>query len=348
MDVGEATCTSVVGVGSTGALACGENCTLDTSGCSSPPEKPSCKGLAKNCGASENDDCCATDGVTGGAFPMGRSEGGSDADPGGKSDEQPEHSVTVDSFGLDRYEVTVGRFRKFVGAVVDGWRPAAGEGKHTHLSSGQIAGESGWNTEWNSHLHGSKSTWDGNGALACHEKFRTWTPEVGTDENKPQNCVNWYQAYAFCIWDGGFLPTEAEWEYAAAGGSENQRYPWGWQAPNKTLTSYGCLFSGTSQCEAADLPVVGSTPSGKGKYGQMDLAGSLFEWNLDRYEPLWYDSYSAPGSCANCANVSVGSDHVMRGGSFHLGIVHLRAASRVPGTPASRGDGVGWRCARPL
>ena len=45
------------------------------------------------------------------------------------------------------------------------------------------------------------------------------------------NCVNWFEAYAFCIWDGGFLPSDTEWEYAAAGGSLQREYPWGSTAP---------------------------------------------------------------------------------------------------------------------
>jgi formylglycine-generating enzyme len=53
--------------------------------------------------------------------------------------------------------------------------------------------------------------------LACHSTNQTWTDTVGSHENLPINCINWYEAYAFCIWDGGFLPSDAESEYAAAG-----------------------------------------------------------------------------------------------------------------------------------
>jgi formylglycine-generating enzyme required for sulfatase activity len=277
---------------------------------------------------------------------MGRSSSGSDAFAQGDSNEQPEHEVLVDAFGLDRYEVTVGRFRKFVAAVVGGWKPAAGSGKHAHLSGGQIPGETGWNTSWNSHLHGAKSTWDSNGALACESTFATWTPEAGANENKPVSCVNWFQAYAFCIWDGGFLPTEAEWEFAAASGGENRLYPWGAQAPDNTRAVYNCAFSGVGTCEAADLAAVGSTPAGKGKYGQMDLAGNLWEWNLDWFGDPWYGMHSAPGSCKNCANVEGGSWRMLRGSSFLDDAYYLRAASRVYTEPADRYEVVGVRCAR--
>ena len=56
-------------------------------------------------------------------------------------------------------------------------------------------------------------------AMRARVRIATWTNTEGSQENLPINGVNWYEAYAFCIWDGGFLPSEAEWVYAAAGGS---------------------------------------------------------------------------------------------------------------------------------
>ena len=57
-------------------------------------------------------------------------------------------------------------------------------------------------------------------SLACDEKFKTWTDVPGDNEARPINCITWWEALAFCIWDGGFLPSAAEWNYAAAGGSD--------------------------------------------------------------------------------------------------------------------------------
>jgi formylglycine-generating enzyme required for sulfatase activity len=204
---------------------------------------------------------------------------------------------------------------------------------------------SGWQSAWTSELPTTASALAS--ALKCDSTFQTWTDSPGSNENKPQNCMTWYQAFAFCLWDGGRLPTEAEWEYAAAGGNENRLYPRGGQAPDKTLASFGCLFSGKSSCEAADLPVVGSTPLGKGRYGQMDLAGSLYEWNLDWYDASWYSQYSSPGSCKNCANVSkAASSRVVRGGDFSNIAAGLRAAYRYFYAPVVDNSIVGARCAR--
>ena len=72
--------------------------------------------------------------------------------------------------------------------------------------------ETGWQSSDDSNIDPTDAN------LLC-AATATWTHTAGAQENLPIDCVNWYEAYAFCIWDGGFLPSEAEWEYAAAGGS---------------------------------------------------------------------------------------------------------------------------------
>jgi formylglycine-generating enzyme len=244
--------------------------------------------------------------------------------------------ASVSSFRLDKYEVTVGRFRQFVAAVVGGWLPPAGGGKHTHLNSGQGVADSsapgsyetGWNAGWNNNLPGSAVGWST--TLACGGYGGdTWMSSVGANESLPIGCVNWYQAYAFCIWDGGFLPTEAEWNYAAAGGNEQRAYPWSNPATDQTIDCSYANYDvpwpyGTTKvfCSPSfnldthnflSWNVGVHAPKGDGKWGHSDLAGNVVEWSLD-----WFAPYVRP--CNDCAFVSSASQpvtvRVQRGGSY--------------------------------
>jgi len=171
-----------------------------------------------DCGAN-SESCCTSLEVAGGTYYRTYANNGSG--PTGEAG-----PATISTFSLDKYLVTVGRFRQFVSSWNAGWMPAAGSGKHTYLNSGNGLAATGGGYE-----PGWVATDDSNVAptnlnLACHPPLDPGTNTAGAQENLPINCVNWYEAYAFCIWDGGFLPSAAEWEYAAAGGgasSENFR-----------------------------------------------------------------------------------------------------------------------------
>jgi formylglycine-generating enzyme required for sulfatase activity len=268
--------------------------------------------------------------------------------------------ATVASFWLDQYEVTVGRFRRFVTAVVGGWVPAAGSGKHSHLNAGQgladdgdAAGptEPGWDTNWNATLGTTADAW--NTALVCKQSTATWTPTAGANEHLPANCMTWYEAYAFCIWDGGFLPSEAEWNYAASGGTEQRVYPWSVPASSMSIdcshANYYGASMGTDYCvmpgmgvpgaEGATNAVGSESPVGDGKWGQSDLAGNVFEWNLDYYAP-----YESP--CSNCAYFTPTSARVIRGGAFGNPASSEITSERNSDDPLSRTSSLGVRCAR--
>ncbi|MFT3770278.1 MAG: formylglycine-generating enzyme family protein [Minicystis sp.] len=253
------------------------------------------------------------------------------------------YPATVSSFRLDRFEVTVGRFRHFVNAVANGWRPVAGAGKHTHLSGGGVNGgaEPGWDPAWNAEIAGSKTDWDTK--LTCDPTFSTWTPSAAGNEKLPMNCLSWYDAHAFCIWDGGFLPTEAEWNYAAADGSDQQQYPWGTGNIDGTYAAYNCLSDGSmaGDCTTADILEVGSkSPQGDGKWNQADLAGGVWEWNLDFYA----DPYPMP--CDDCAELQPATERVLRGGAWGTSAWGLLAANRNHTQPTYRDYYIGVRCAR--
>lgn len=142
-------------------------------------------------------------------------------------------------------------------------------------------------------------------SLACSGLFDAWTSAPAGNERLPINCLTWYTAYAFCIWDGGFLPSRAEWEYAAAGGSEERQYPWGSTPPGTSsqYAIYNCFYQpnpdGGSRCWGiANIAQVGTATLGGGKWGHLDLAGEIDEWLLD-----WETDYVDP--CVDCTLTTV-------------------------------------------
>ena len=289
-----------------------------------------------NCGAA-SENCCTSLEVPGGTYNRTYTNSGSG--PTGEAD-----VATVSGFRLDKYLVTVARFRQFVSAwnVGSGWTPPPASGKHTHLNGGSgltaTGGgyEPGWVTSNNSNIAPTTSN------LACDATYATWTSSAGSQENLPINCVNWYEAYSFCIWDGGFLPSEAEWEYAAAGGSHQRQYPWGAATPGTTNTYavYGCYYpSGSGSCTTVEnIAPVGVAALGAGLWGQLDLAGGMDEWNMD-----WYAPY-AP--CSDCANLTPSANgRVIRGGDSADTTTRLLPPTRNSFT-ADRHSGIGMRCAR--
>ncbi len=314
---------------------------------------PSCTGGGagiSNCGPGRNECCCVSLPVPGGTYYRTYT---SDVDGGPTGEADP---ATVSGFQLDKYDVTVGRFRQFVNAVLPGdggtgWLPSPGAGKHSHLTGGLglvdvgaaadagVAYETGWVASDGANI----APTDGN--LACGGGTdATWTSAPGSQETLPIDCVNWYEAYAFCIWDGGFLPSEAEWEYAAAGGPQQREYPWGTADPGTAnlYAIYGCLYnpSDAGLCPAgSDIAPVGTPALGAGLWGQLDLAGNLYQWNLD-----WSGAYATP--CTDCARLTPGSFRVLRGGYFAFDATGLYPPLRHSYPPTDRANFHGFRCAR--
>jgi formylglycine-generating enzyme len=281
--------------------------------------RPSCADAPECAG----EDCCSAALVSGGRYDRGL----------------PEYEVTVDDFCMDKFEITVGRFREFIHAY-DAWigdgHPAGGEGEH-------VAGYgSGWQPEWNpgEELPADASTFAAD--LRCDPGLETWTDAPTEADNRPVNCLSWYEAFAFCIWDGGRLPTEAEWEYAAAHGEQRRTYPWGnTPEPDNTRAVFNCQWDGDpGSCVAADLAPVASTPNGVGYWGQTDLGGSMSEWVFDFY------GLDYPLACDNCANITPEDERVTRGGSFYSEYEYLVTWYRGPFAPERRHRGSGARCVR--
>ena len=155
--------------------------------------------------------------------------------------------------------------------------------------------------------------------------------------------MNWWEAYAFCIWDGGFLPSEAEWEYAAAGGSQQREYPWGTAAPGtgNQYAIYGSYYPpGSLDGPNASVAPVGTPAMGVGLWGQLDLAGNVWEWNLDYAA----DSYVDP--CIDCADLTEATFRVARGGGYVYAGSLLVPPYRGHFGPSARYSYTGVRCAR--
>jgi formylglycine-generating enzyme len=259
-----------------------------------------------NCGVS-SESCCASLEVTGGTFYRtfdsvdsdGGVETGADGGSAGLGD-----PATISTFRLDKYEVTVGRFRQFRNAWDGGagYAPPEGSGKHAHLNGGLGLANSGtpgtyepgWSKSDDDEIILAPTPGLSNGCTVAP----TWTDSPGNNERLPLNCVNWYEAYAFCIWDGAFLPSEAEWEYAAAGGSQQREYPWGTTPPG-TASRFAICGDGAGACYyPADGPCVnpGLAPVGTPTLGQACRESSIWPetWpnGTSTWERTWTRSTS--------------------------------------------------------
>ncbi len=164
---------------------------------------------------------------------------------------------------------------------------------------------------------------------------------VAGRENHPVNCVDWFQAEAYCGWvDGGTkrLPTEAEWEKAARG-TDGRVYPWG-DGPAPSC-DYVVMSEGGSGCGAGLTWPVGEKPMGDSPYGAKDMAGNVWGWVAD-----WYGDYDG-GETDNPQGPESGEFRVLRGGSWSSSIANnFRAQDRSSSNPSYVVGFVGFRCAR--
>jgi sulfatase modifying factor 1 len=172
--------------------------------------------------------------------------------------------------------------------------------------------------------------------------------DICAREDHPVVHVTWNDAQAFAAWADKRLPTEAEWEYAARGGLNGARFPWGdellpqgewqcniWQGDFPTLNTEEDGFLTTA-------PVESFLPNG---YGLYQMAGNVWEWCAD-----WFDSrYYSATSVEDPKGPRSGVARVIRGGSYlcHYSYCNrYRVAARSANTPDSATANMGFRCAR--
>jgi formylglycine-generating enzyme required for sulfatase activity len=254
--------------------------------------------------------------VPGGSFFMGSDEG--------FPPEKPAHAVTLAPYCVDTFEVTVDKYK----ACSD-----AGRCKRA-----------GTTNDWANITEKERKAFD----PLCNVR------DAATRGTHPINCIDWEMAERFCHEQGGRLPTEAEWEFAARG-PDGRKYPWGDDDPaaghlnacGKECVAWGLkngieekAMYGVDDGFATTAPV-GSFPKGASRYGVEDVVGNVWEWVADWYGEYGKEEQHAPKGPRE------GDERVVRGGSWNGSYPSwVRPTFRYKQAPTERSYGIGFRCAR--
>lgn len=222
-------------------------------------------------------------------------------------DEHPIHTVFLDEFYIDQYPVTNAQYKTFVDA----------------------------NPQW--------------GKLDINKKYHDvdylkhwhWNSFPRGEADYPAVNVSWYAAMAYAQWKGKRLPTEAEWEKAARGGLNGNKYPWG-NSVHPTQANYDWNIGDTT-------PIGKYPPNG---YELYDMCGNVWEWCLDEYDADFYRNSPSrnPISGTNTVDslmnhfIDVDSNRVLRGGSWRIPASLVRTAKRNAESPSFSLNVIGFRC----
>ena len=299
-------------------------------------------------------------------------------------DDVPSHTVFLDGFYIDRYEVTNEQYALFLnemGRHKDGehvWVDIDGDAQielnllfSTELDFQDNLDDEEISADLRQEFENSGITLSQNVDVSIEKEGTHWLiadkdnkqeysikkgddaldvhglpykPEADV-ENHPAVGISWYGAAAYAQWAEKRLPTEAEWEKAARGGLVGKRYPWG-----DKITHDNANYSGAKGDDEWDESApTGSFPANG--YGIYDMAGNVFEWCMDEYDPDFYEDSPEDNPVSGKSISFVDNDfakvdtrRVCRGGGWDSHSYRLRVATRNGFDPDSTSEGVGFRC----
>jgi acyl carrier protein len=266
-----------------------------------------------------------TDGMICVKLPGGTVPLGSDA-ADTLPDESPLHEVHLDPFLIDQEPVSTTAYCRFLNSIGSVDRPT--------LEEWFILSPDDKRQQHEPLFHGP----DG------------WHPKPGT-ERMPMMLVSWFGADAYSKWANrrdwhdrtspGFLPSEAQWEYAARGTS-SRRYPWGDEEPTADRARCAVHIRGRTY-RPEELPMADvNVDLGTSTFGLRHMAGNVWQWCRDWYDPNFYSSPAA--SMPNSVNEQPTQIRSERGGSWVGPGFLCRCSYRRGRAPGAKGRCLGFRC----
>ena len=281
----------------------------------------------------------------------------------GTADELPIHTVLLDAFCMGVFEVTNQQYCDYLNSALDSGS--------IYLSSNRVYGTGNDQIYCDTSLSSSYSQIVYSGGVFS---LRTKPESGGRDmSDDPMVKVSWYGTAAYCNWrsdeesrescydlstwdcylskHGYRLPTEAEWEYTARGGSSGKRFPWSDPNISHSQANYNANPSGYLYDESLTIGYHPDWRSGgypytsvagsffANGYGLYDMAGNVYEWCNDRYNSNYYnvspdDNPEGPAS---------GTNQVLRGGGWGSDTFYCRVADRYFISPDTRSYSIGFR-----
>jgi formylglycine-generating enzyme required for sulfatase activity len=275
--------------------------------------------------------------ISSGKFKMGSNEKeieeavmvsreyGDNADRSWFSDEMPQHEINMDSFYIDKYEVTNGEFSKFV--LATGYRTDAEKEGFGYIVAWEdkTVMKQVYGADWQ-HPVGRNS-------------------DISGKMDYPVVQVSWNDATSYVKWAGKSLPTEAQWEKACRG-TDARVYPWGniWNdnyCNNWNLNIFYLMDLMPDYFNGRGILPGGKITSGASPYGVMDMSGNVWEWCYDFYGKDYYKN--SPSQ--NPQGPDEGNTRVLKGGPwYYINPAYFRTAARFEIQQNFRSSFIGFRC----